>query len=135
MRLPRPKFLAKPRYRFPKRFYAIITRRKMTVLVLTLAYTYFILMGGIYIIVNKVPAVGFTHGGLTIVFQSLNRQFGIEGAIAAFLVFLGAAGMRLMNESIKYVEEPEKSSTYSLAGLVLFLIAIAGIEYMISLKT
>ena len=131
----RPEFLAKPRYRFPNRFYVIIKKRKATLTVLTLAYAYFILMGGIFIIVNKVPAVGFTRRGLTIVFASLSQQFGIEGAIAAFLFFLGALGLWLMNVSIKYVEEPQKSSTYSLAGLLLFIIAFAGIEYMISLKT
>ena len=131
----RPRFLAKPRYRFPKRFYAILKRRKLTLTVLTLIYAYFILMGGIYIIVNKVPAVGFTTRGFTIVFGSLNHQFAIEGAIAAFLFFLGASGLRLMSASIKYIEEPQKSSTYSLAGLLLFLIAFAGIEYMMSLKT
>ena len=131
----RPRFLAKPRYRFPKRFYTILKKRKMTLTVLTLLYTYFILMGGIYIIVNKVPAVGFTRQGLTIVFASLNHQFGIEGAIAAFLFFLGAFGLRLMSASIKYIEEPQKSSTYALAGLTLFIVAFAGIEYMMSLKT
>ena len=131
----RPKFLAKPRYRFPKRFYAILKRRKITLTVLTMIYTYFILMGGIFIIVNKVPAVGFTTQGFTIVFGSINHQFGIEGAIAAFLFFLGALGLRLMSASIKYIEEPQKSSTYALSGLILFIIAFAGIEYMMSLKT
>ena len=135
MRAPRPKFLAKPRYRFPKRAYQVVKRRKMTLTVLTLFYTYFILMGGIYDIVNKVPRIGFTSNGLTVVYQSLSHQFAAEGMIAAFMFFMAALGLWLMEASVKYIDDPHKSMTYSMAGLTLLIVAIATVEYMMSLKT
>ncbi len=129
------RLLAKPRYRFPKRAQKIVKNRKMTLMIVTLAYTFFILMGGIFDIVNKVPFVGYTRQGFTVVFQSLNRQFVAEGFIAAFMIFLAALGLWLIEASVKYLEEPQRGMIYSVVGLLLVIFAIAIIEYMMSIKT
>lgn len=127
--IKRPKLeLRKPKFELPS-----LTQNRMTVLVLVTIW--FLLSGGIYILIEKPTALAFTSTGSPIfLYPQFDRMFLLEGLVAGILFIVGGIGFILIYQSTKYAYDPKYANLLLYAGIALILVSYFGVNYMLESK-
>jgi len=127
--LKRPRLeLRKPKFEIPK-----LTQNRMTVLVLIAVW--FLLSGGIYILIQRPAALAFTSAGSPIfLYPQFDRMFLLEGIVAGLLFIVGGIGFILIYQSTKYAYDPKFANILLYSGIALVLVAYFGVNFMLESK-
>jgi hypothetical protein len=98
--------------------------------VAAVAFTFFLLGGGIYdMMVKDIIVVHFAPGGTPYVFYpSLSEQFLLESMLVMIFGAVGFAGFLIAYRSTKYAYNPRQAYRLLLVGCVLLLIGYILIE-------
>ncbi|MFX1249917.1 MAG: hypothetical protein ACFFBQ_21210, partial [Promethearchaeota archaeon] len=90
----------------------------------------FILGGGIYNLAETPLPMTQTSEEVIIIFPELNEQFLIESLIASLFIGLGAGGCYLIWYSTRFAYDTRTSMTLLIIGIIVTLIAAAGLLLM-----
>ena len=98
-----------------------------------MAFSIFLLGGGIYDIFMDPLAIWHIGGGRFISFvpYRIHEQL-LMGSIGVMILYsLGALGLLLIYQSARYIRRPRQVSLLSKIGVALFLIAFAAVEFIL----
>lgn len=96
---------------------------------------FYIFMGGVYDLIEKPFARGAdSQGNPILIYPDVNRQFLIEGVVAALVMFMGALGLYLLNQATSDPHNPTRASYYQILGVVLLTVAFIIIQSMYAKK-
>lgn len=96
----------------------------------------YIYAGGVYDLVEKPFARGAdAQGNPVLIWPDQDRQFLIEGIVAGIIMFLGAAGLYMLNQATADPHNPNRATTYQTIGAVLIVIAFIILQSMYKTKT
>ena len=103
------------------------------VAVVIMAFSIFLLGGGIYDIFMEPLAIWHIGGGrfISYVPYRIHEQL-LMGSIGVMIIYsLGALGLLLIYQSTRYIRNPRQVSLLSKIGVALFLIAFAAVEFIL----
>lgn len=98
-----------------------------------MAFSIFLLGGGIYDIFMEPLAIWHIGGGrfISYVPYRIHEQL-LMGSIGVMIIYsLGALGLLLIYQSTRYIRNPRQVSLLSKIGVALFLIAFAAVEFIL----
>ena len=96
----------------------------------------FIYSGGMYDLVEKPISIGSDqYGEPSLISQSLDRQFMLEGIVAAIFMFFGALGLYLMDYATGDPHNVRSASTLQALGIVISFISFLTLILMLEIKT
>jgi len=113
-----------------KAYWKILTAKPSIAIVaiLVVAFSVFLLAGGIYDILEKPLSVLPYGRGVLFFYPGLQGQFFNESVAVMIAYAMGVAGILLIYQSTKYVYKPRQAFIMLLSGVVLILIAYIYIE-------
>ncbi len=108
---------------------------KLFILVVFLAIFY-VYMGGVYDIVEKPLTIGSDTNGNPLLWYpgGIDRQFLLEGIVAALLMFIGFAGLYLMDSATKDPHDTQRAWKYMTIGSLLIILAMITLQRLIDVK-
>ncbi|MHA1601574.1 MAG: hypothetical protein ACTSVU_06735 [Promethearchaeota archaeon] len=106
------------------------------ILVLIYVFLFYLVMGGIYLYIREMPALGGNSAGQAIwLYPSTSDAFVIESIVAGIIIFLGGAGFFLIYSSTKHAYNYIYALELLIFGIVFALGSFLLLQYMISVKT
>ena len=116
----------RPNFKFYKIKMAIPTEipQNLIFLVIYLSILY-IFIGGVYNLVNE-DTIAFgtaSDGGPELFYPGQDRQFLIEGIVAGVIMFVGAAGLYLLNQATTDPHNVNRAATYQIIGGLLVMLS------------
>jgi len=131
------KWLTSLGFALRKAYWKILTAKPsiFVVAILVVAFSVFLLAGGIYDILEQ-PLAVIPFGRRVLFFYpyTLQAQAVIESFGVMIIYTMGVAGILLMYQSTKYAYKPRQAFMMLLSGVVLILIAYIYIENLIFSK-
>ena len=119
------------RYRLQKAGVRIVAFRVSPTLIaaVVMAFSVFLLGGGIYDVAWKPPAIYPWEGRfLSYIPYRIHEQL-LMGSVGVMILYgLGALGLILVYHSTKYVRRPRQLSILSMVGIALLLVAFIAVE-------
>jgi hypothetical protein len=89
------------------------------------AFTVFILVGGIYDLLEKPLAILPKGGGWTFVYRgSINAQTINESLVSGILYFMGMAGLYMLLRSTRLAYRPREAYLLLILGIVIVLMVV-----------
>ncbi|MHA1792513.1 MAG: hypothetical protein ACTSVI_07700 [Promethearchaeota archaeon] len=109
---------------------------RMLVLMATYIFLFWLMAGGIYIMVRNPIALGSKQGGTQPIYfyPSLNDSFIIEGFIAAIILFVGGIGAIMIYQASLQAYNKSYALKLLYLGLVLSGVAFLIMQWMINIK-
>ncbi|MHA1370025.1 MAG: hypothetical protein ACTSWN_14115 [Promethearchaeota archaeon] len=109
---------------------------KMIILMATYIFLFWLMAGGIYMMVRDPIALGAKSNGDPIYFYpSLNDSFIIEGFIASIMLFAGGFGGVLLYQATMQAYNRSYAIKLLIIGLVLCITAFFTLQWIINIKT
>lgn len=100
------------------------------------ASVFYVFAGGVYDLVEQPFARGAdSEGNPVLIWPDQDRQFLIEGVVAALVMFLGAGGLYLMFQGTTDPHNPSRATYFQAMGFVLLIVAFITIQSMFNTKT
>ena len=129
--------IRRPNFRFYRLTFTLPREVPTKLFVLTLFLAiFYIYMGGVYDVVEKPLTIGSDQKGNPLLFYpgGIDRQFLLEGIVAALLMFVGFIGLYLMDSATHDPHDPNRAYKYMTVGSVLIVLAMIVLQRMIDLK-
>ncbi|MEM1506671.1 MAG: hypothetical protein QXU02_01145 [Candidatus Bathyarchaeia archaeon] len=98
------------------------------VAIILMLFTIFLFGGGIYMISMPIRSVIPYSRGFIFLYPGLHDQMLGESIAVMITYALGAAGLILIYQSVKYLRNPSQASTLIRAGIILFIIVVIILE-------
>jgi len=120
-----------------KAYWKILTAKPsiFVVAILVVAFSVFLLAGGVYDILEKpLSVIPFGRSVLFFYPYTLQAQAVYESVGVMVTYSLGVAGILLMYQSTKYAYKPRQAFMMLLSGVVLILIAYIYVESLVFTK-
>ena len=77
------------------------------------ASVFYVFAGGVYDFVEEPISRGAdSNGNPILIYPDRDRQFLIEGIVAAIIMFLGAGGLYMINQATTDPHNPQRASSY-----------------------
>ncbi|GAB4316410.1 MAG: hypothetical protein Kow0069_18590 [Promethearchaeota archaeon] len=128
-----------PRFRFPDltgKNIAISTPPRLLGLLATYIFSFWLMMGGIYLWIRDQIALGADQRGNAVwLYPGIHDAFIIESIVAAAIIFIGAGGFYVMYESTKHATNPPYAWKLLALGLMMGLLSFVAIQRIIDLKS
>lgn len=105
------------------------------IIVVAVAYTVFILGGGLYTIINRPLPSAYVNGNFYFLYPSISSQFVSDTLISAFLYALGFLGLLMIYQSTKSAYNPRQAYMILIIGVTFVLISYVFLEAAIAYKT
>jgi hypothetical protein len=119
-----------------KLYHRISTIKLSTLIIslIALAFTIFLLGGGLYdVITAPLPAATY-QGRILLVYPDLSQQFIADSIVAMTIYAVGVAGVLVMYQSTRYAYKPRQAYLMLMIGIVLLFIAYIFLEATIAYK-
>jgi len=128
-----------PRFRLPElkgKSFAISTPPRMIALIATYIFSFWLMMGGIYLWIRDQIAMGAdSEGNAVWLYPGIHDAFIIESIVAAAVIFMGSIGFYLVYESTKHAMAPSYARKILIVGIVVSIIAFVAVQRIIDLKS
>ncbi len=112
----------KPRAWLPSRYFGTLTILLYLVIV---AFTVFVISGGIYVILEKPLAILPRGSGWTFIYRgSIHLQTLNESIVAAIVYIMGILGLYMLLRSTRLVYRPRQAYIMLIIGLLVTLISV-----------
>jgi hypothetical protein len=93
------------------------------------AFSFFLLGGGIYdILINPIVAYFAAGGQMLVFYPELTEQFYLESIMVIIFYAIGFSGFLIAHRSTKYAYNPRQAYRFLLVGCVLLIIGYILIE-------
>jgi hypothetical protein len=119
------------------KLYHRISKLKLSTLIIsiiTVAFTVFMLGGGLYdIITAPLPAATY-QGRILIVYPGLSEQFIGDSIVAMMIYAVGVAGVLIMYQSTRYAYKPRQAYIMLMVGVICLFVAYIFLEATIAYK-
>lgn len=107
---------------------------RMLFLMITYVALFWLMAGGIYILVRDPIAMGAQGGQPLYFYPSLNESFIIEGFIAAIMLFAGGAGGVILYQASLNAMNKSYAIKLLVVGLALSMASFFTLQYIINIK-
>ena len=102
----------------------------------TYIFLFWLLMGGIYILIKEPSAMGgATDGSVMWLYPTTSDAFIIESMVAAILVFVGGGGFFLLYSATKHSFNYSYAVKLLVLGMILAGISFGVLQFMMGTKT
>ncbi|UYP47296.1 hypothetical protein NEF87_003581 [Candidatus Lokiarchaeum ossiferum] len=102
----------------------------------TFIFLFWLLMGGIYILIKEPSAMGGNASGAIMwLYPSTSDAFVIESIVAAVLIFIGGSGFFLLYNATKHSFNYNYAIKLLILGMVLAGTSFGILQYMMAVKT
>ncbi len=137
LKLPWIPGLYRPNFIFYKLKFSIPTRIPISVVYFAIfASVFYIFAGGVYDLVEKPFARGAdSEGNPVLLWPDQDRQFLIEGIVAALVMFLGAGGLYLISQATTDPHNPSRATYFQALGFIVIIVAFITLQSMFNTKT
>jgi len=96
----------------------------------------YIYVGGVYDLVESPLARSAdASGNPVLIMRDQSRQFLIEGIVAGIVMFMGAAGLYLIDQATADIHNPNRATAYQIFGVVLLGLSYILLQTMYKCKT
>ena len=128
-----------PRVKFPEAREGglnLPTPGRSLILILTYAFLFYLVLGGIYMgIRNPITIGGDAQGNAMFLYPSTHEAFIIESIVAGFLIYIAGLGFLLLYNTTKHSFNYSYAIKIYILGIFLVLVAFVMLQYMIGVKT
>jgi hypothetical protein len=105
-----------------------------TFIIAAIAFTTFLLGGGLLTIITQPPPSLYTGGRFYFIYPGMDRQLGFDTVFSAMLYAVGLIGLLLMYRSTKNAYKPRQAYMTLIIGVALLLMAYLFLEWSIAIK-
>ncbi|MHA2097565.1 MAG: hypothetical protein ACW99A_02675 [Candidatus Kariarchaeaceae archaeon] len=100
------------------------------------ASIFYIFAGGVYDLVEDPFARGSdSEGNPILIWPDQDRQFLIEGVVAAMVMFMGAGGLYLLNQATSDPHNPSRATYMQAMGIGMIIVAFITLQSMFNQKS
>jgi len=128
-----------PRVKFPEAReggLSLPTPGKSLILMLTYAFLFYLVLGGIYIAIrNPITVGGDADGNAMFLYPTTHEAFIIESLVAGFLIYIAGIGFLLLYNTIKHSFNYSYAIKIYIFGGFLVLSGFSLLQYMIGVKS
>lgn len=107
---------------------------RMLILMATYIFLFWLMAGGIYMLVRNPIAVGAQNNQALYFYPSLNESFIIEGFIAAIMLFVGGFGAIMVYQASLSAMNKGYATALLIIGLAMTFISFMILQYIINVK-
>ena len=137
VKLPWIPGLYRPNFIFHKIKFSIPTKIPGSFIYFAIfASVFYVFDGGVYDFVEEPISRGAdSNGNPILIYPDQDRQFLIEGIVAAIIMFLGAGGLYMINQATADPHNPQRASYYQALGFIMVILAFITLQSMFNSKT
>jgi hypothetical protein len=107
---------------------------RMLLLMATYVLLFFLMAGGVYMLIQNPIAVGSENGQAIYFYPDINDSFIIEGFIAAALLFMAGFGGVLLYQSSLQSMNKSFATKILIIGVILSIVAFMILQWIINIK-